>query len=242
MHINSHFVAPRRVSSVCRWNHCGSKTLTKTKLLDHLTSRHGIPLRHDSMKQAGFCHECSEFFIHEDVWEEHCASHLSDPDLFCSQIVCCSIIIFTRKCVFCLGNANLTAAERYHGFTHALSFFCYLQTHLQSIFEWLTRYPHLRCSAAVALEVEFWAHLRAVHSIAKYKPESHHHADAVAVTLLERDCVSEAEMTNTDTSSGNVTDANNDSDDNEGTNDAGIAKLYEILLREGSELSSHEST
>jgi hypothetical protein len=81
-----------------------------------------------------------------------------------------------------------------------------------------------------------------VHSIAKYKPESHHHADAVAVTLLERDCVSEAEMTNTDTSSGNVTDANNDSDDNEGTNDAGIAKLYEILLREGSELLSHEST
>jgi hypothetical protein len=228
-HINSHFVTPRRVSSVCRWNHCGSKTLTKTKLLDHLTSRHGIPLRHDSMKQAGFCHECSEFFIHEDVWEEHCASHLSDPDLFCGQIVCRGIIIVARKCVFCLSDANLTAAERYHGFTHAPSFFRHLQTHLQSIFEWPTRCPHPKCSAAIASEVAFWAHLRAVHGIAKYKPESHHHADVAAVTVPGRDCVSEAEMTDTDTSSVDVTDADNDDGDDEGTNDAGIAETHETL-------------
>lgn len=131
--------------------------------------------------------------------------------------------------MFCLGDANLTAAERYHGFTHSLSFFRYLQTHLQSIFEWPTRCPHLRCSAAIALEVEFWAHLRAVHGIAKYKPESHHRADAAAVTLSGRDCASEAEMTDTDTSSGDVTDANNDNDDDGGTNDASIAATRETL-------------
>jgi hypothetical protein len=238
-HINSHFVTPRRVSSVCRWNHCGSKTLTKTKLLDHLTSRHGIPLRHESMMQAGFCHECSEFFIYEDVWEEHCASHLSDPDLFCGQIVCRGIIIFARKCVFCLGDANLTATERYHGFTHAPSFFRHLQTHLQSIFEWPTRCPHPKCSAAIASEVAFWAHLRAVHGIAKYKPESRHHADVAAVTVPGRDCVSEAEMTDTDTSSGDVTDADND-DDDEGTNIVGIAKIHEVLQSsQGESVAQH---
>ena len=239
-HINSHFVTPRRVSSVCRWNQCGSKTLTKTKLLDHLTSRHGIPLRHDSMKQAGFYHECSEFFIHEDVWEEHCVSHLSDPDLFCGQIVCRGIVIFARKCVFCLPDTNLTAAERYHGFTHVPSFFRHLQTHLQSIFEWPTRCPHPKCSAAITSEVAFWAHLRAVHGIAKYKPESHHHADAAAVTISGRDCVSEVEMTNTDTSSGDVTDADNDDIDDGGTNDAGTASTHEMLRSfQGESIAQH---
>jgi hypothetical protein len=159
-HINNHFVAPRRVSSICRWNHCGSKTLTKTKLLDHLTITHGIPLQHDSMKQARFCYECSEFFIHED------------PDLFCGQIVCRGIIIFARKYMFCLADAYLTMAERYHGFTHAPSFFRHLQTHLQSIFECQWRCPHPKCSATIASEVAFWDHLRAVHGIARYKSGS----------------------------------------------------------------------
>ena len=203
-------------------------------------TRHNIPLRHDSMKQAGFCHECSEFFIHEDVWEEHCASHLSDPDLFCGQIVCRGIIIFARKCVFCLPDANLTAAERYHGFTHAPSFFRHLQTHLQSIFEWPTRCPHPKCSTAIASEVAFWAHLRAVHGIAKYKSESHDHADAAAVTVSGRDCVSEAEMTDTDTSSGNVTDADNDNDDDGCTNDVGVAETHEKLqFSQGESIAQH---
>jgi hypothetical protein len=224
-HINNHFVTPRRVSSICRWNHCGSKTLTKTKLLDHLTSTHGIPLRHDSMKQAGFCHECSEFFIHEDVWEEHCASHVSDPDLFCGQIVCRGIIIFARKCIFCLADANLTAAERYHGFTHAPSFFRHLQAHLQSVFEWPTRCPHLKCSATIASEVAFWDHLRAVHGIAIYKPDSRRHADVAGATVSEEDCVVEAEMTDTDTSNGVATDSDDDDgdDDDDGNDDVGRA-------------------
>ena len=215
-HINNHFVTPRRVSSVCRWNHCGSKTLTKTKLLDHLTSTHNIPLRHDSMKQAGFCHECSEFFIHEDVWEEHCASHVSDPDLFCGQIVCRGIVVFARKCIFCLADANLTAAERYHGFTHAPSFFRHLQAHLQSIFEWPTRCPHPKCSATIASEVAFWDHLRAVHGIARYKPDSRGHADVAGATVSERDCVHETEMTDTDTNNGAATDSDDDDDDGDG--------------------------
>jgi hypothetical protein len=88
---------------------------------------------------------------------------------------------------------------------------------------------HPKCSAAIASEVAFWAHLRAVHSIAKYKPESHHHADIAAITVPGRDCVSEAEMTDTDTSSGDVTDADNDEGDDEGTNDAGIAETHETL-------------
>jgi hypothetical protein len=68
-----------------------------------------------------------------------------------------------------------------------------------------------------------------VHGIAKYKSESHHHADAAAVTASGRDCVFEAEMTDTDTSSGDVTNADNDGDDDEGTNDTGIAGIHGTL-------------
>jgi hypothetical protein len=145
-----------------------------------------------------------------------------------------------RKCVFCLADANLTATERYHGFTHAPSFFRHLQTHLQSIFEWPTRCPHPKCSAAIASEVAFWAHLRAVHGIAKYKPESHHHADAAAMTVSGRGCVSEAEMTGTDASSDDVTGADNDDDDNEGTSDSVIAETHGTLQSfQGESVAQH---
>lgn len=68
-----------------------------------------------------------------------------------------------------------------------------------------------------------------MHSIAKYKPESYHRADAAAVTLSERDCASEAEMTNTNTSSSDMTNADNDDNDDGSTNDASIAATRETL-------------
>lgn len=226
-HISNHFVTPRRVSSICRWNHCGSKTLTKAKLLEHLTAAHGIPLRHDSMKQAGFCYECSEFFIHEDVWEDHCASHVSDPELFCGQIVCRGIIVFARKCMFCLADANLTAAERYHSFTHAPHFFRHLQTHLRSLFVWPTSCPHPKCSAEIASEAAFWFHLRAAHGVARYKPESSFREDVAVATILEANGISEAEMTDVDTSNVVTTDPDSDDDEDDGDGDDDIAEICE---------------
>jgi hypothetical protein len=41
--------------------------------------------------------------------------------------------------------------------------------------------------------------------------------------------VSEAEITETDTSSGNITDADNNNNDDRCTNDIGIAKTHDIL-------------
>ena len=68
-----------------------------------------------------------------------------------------------------------------------------------------------------------------MHGIAKYKSESHYHVGAAAVTASGRDCVSETEITDTNTSSGDMTDADNDDIDDGGTNDAGTAKTHEIL-------------
>lgn len=220
-HISDHFVAPRRVPSLCRWDNCGTKTLTKTKLLEHLTAIHGMPLRHDSMKQAKFCHECSEYFVHGDVWEDHCASHVSDPDLFCGQIVCRGIIIFARKCMFCLADTNLTASERYYGFTHAPNFFRHLQMHLKSLFKWPVSCPHPKCRTEINSEPAFWNHSRAVHGIAKYKLESIYCAEDAAATLSEVDCLSEAEMIETDISSEATTDEgeDEDEDDSDGVNE-----------------------
>jgi hypothetical protein len=192
------------------------------------------------MKQAGFCYECSEFFIHEDVWGEHCASHVSDPDLFCGQIVCRGIIIFARKCMFCLADANLTMAERYHGFTHAPSFFRHLQAHLQSIFEWQIRCPHPKCSATIASEVAFWDHLRAVHGIARYKSGSRRHADIVAATVSGGDRMFEPEMTDTDTSSGVINDG--DGDDDEDDEDDDVGGTAEVLQFIQGESTAHTYT
>ncbi|KAM0714188.1 hypothetical protein Q7P37_009975 [Cladosporium fusiforme] len=119
-----------------KWDNCNTKTITKTRLLEHLTATHGIPVRLDSLKQAQFCHECSEFFVHEDVWEDHCASHVTDPATFCGQIVCRGIIIFARKCLFCLADSSLSAAQRYHSFNHAPNFFRHLNTHLEKLRTW----------------------------------------------------------------------------------------------------------
>ena len=68
-----------------------------------------------------------------------------------------------------------------------------------------------------------------MHGIARYKFETRCPADAAAMTASGRDCVFEAEMTDTDTSSGDVTDADNDGDDDEGTNDTGIAGIHRTL-------------
>lgn len=216
VHLSNHFVAPRRVGTICRWDRCGMRTRTKTALLRHLTAAHGIPLCHDSMKQARFCFECSEFFVHEDVWEDHCASHVANPELFCGQIVCRGIIIFARKCMFCLADHNLTAAERYYGFTHASNFFRHLQTHLKSVPHWPLSCPHPNCSIDVATESAFWNHSRTVHGIAKYKLEPNSCAKDATIPTTQEEGMSGLDMTEMYPSSDDATDGDESDDDDTG--------------------------
>ncbi|KAM0719003.1 hypothetical protein Q7P37_004908 [Cladosporium fusiforme] len=198
---------------------CDTETSRDHLLLEHLTATHGIPVRLDSLKQAQFCHECSEFFVHEDVWEDHCASHVTDPATFCGQIVCRGIIIFARKCLFCLADSSLSAAQRYYSFNHAPNFFRHLNTHLEKLRTWPVSCPHPRCSIDIASKSAFWDHSRTVHGITQYKLQSKLYAEDAGAPMSEEDCTGEVDQPGTDPSSDLATDDDDYDDDDDDDHD-----------------------
>lgn len=167
-HFRLHFPKGQRTSSVCRWADCGKSTRTKSALLQHLNDIHGLPIRPDSLEQAEFCYECAEIISDKDVWEDHCSTHLQEIDSFCGHIVCSSIIISARKCIFCLGDVKLSAAQRYRSYTHSPHFHAHLEMHLLYDVNWPTNCPHPKCSVRLSSQSAFWEHLREVHGIGTY--------------------------------------------------------------------------
>jgi hypothetical protein len=170
-HMKCHFKASRR-GVICKWASCEVQAKTKAGLLQHLNDAHGVPLSTGNMAMAQFCHECSEFFIDENVWEDHCNTHLQDIDTFCGQVVNKGVILFHRKCIFCLGDGVLSAARRYQGYTIPTTFFEHLENHIHRVTEWPLECPHPRCSQESPTQADFWQHLQDVHGITRYGPKS----------------------------------------------------------------------
>lgn len=167
MHLRNHFRVRRR-TTICRWASCGVSAGKKTGLLHHLSDAHGIPFVTEIMGVAQFCHECSEVFTDESVWEDHCSTHLLNIDIFCGQVVNKGVVLFARKCVFCLGNTVLCAAQRYRGYTNSTKFFEHLGNHIDQTVEWPFRCPHPNCTYDAVTPVDFWQHLQDTHGISRY--------------------------------------------------------------------------
>jgi hypothetical protein len=168
--MKSHFKASRR-GVICKWASCEVQAKTKAGLLRHLNDAHALPLSTGNMEMAQFCHECSEFFIDENVWEDHCNTHLQKIDMFCGQVVNKGVILFHRKCIFCLGDDVLSAARRYQGYTIPTTFFEHLENHLHRVTGWPLECPHPRCSQESPTQADFWQHLQDAHGITRYGPK-----------------------------------------------------------------------
>lgn len=171
MHLKSHFRMGSR-SRICRWAGCRVSAGKQSGLLQHLSDAHGIPFVTDIMNVAQFCHECSEIFTDESVWEDHCNDHLLDIDIFCGQVVKKGVVLFARKCVFCLGNTALCAAQRYRGYTNSTKFFEHLENHLDQVAQWPFQCPHPSCAHDAITPMAFSQHLQHTHGISRYRSSS----------------------------------------------------------------------
>ena len=97
------------------------------------------------------------------------------------------VILFHRKCIFCLGDDVLSAARRYQGYANPTTFFEHLENHIYLITEWPFECPHPRCSQVLRTTSDFWQHLQDTHGIARYGPRSAKLCNANTVTASGSD-------------------------------------------------------
>lgn len=155
--------------SRCRWNGCSASLGTKTSLLHHMSQRHWIPVADDLLETAEYCFECAEYFFRAVDWEDHCNSHLSNLDLFCGFITRRNIFLYARRCPFCLGNRQLTAAMRCRDFTDSKPLFDHLDGHLNDpSLAWPLLCPHPQCGEAISSAEGCLEHFHTVHHLARY--------------------------------------------------------------------------